>query len=102
MPSLERLKLATSEHGIEVLAVNVGEDLDTVFFFTGTLDPQPTFPLLLDLDSGSLAAWKVKGLPTTYVVAPDGTIAYRAVGGREFDHPEIIRQLVTLATGNPE
>jgi thiol-disulfide isomerase/thioredoxin len=102
MPSLERLKLATAEHGIEVLAVNVGEDLDTVFVFTGTLDPQPTFPLLLDLDSGSLAAWKVKGLPTTYVVAPDGTIAFRAVGGREFDHPEIIDQLVRLATGNPE
>jgi thiol-disulfide isomerase/thioredoxin len=102
MPSLERLKLATAEHGVEVLAVNIGEDVDTVFAFTGTLDPQPTFPLLLDLDSGSLAAWKVKGLPTTYVVAPDGHIAYRAVGGREFDHPEIIEQLVALSRGDPE
>jgi thiol-disulfide isomerase/thioredoxin len=102
MPSLERLKLATAEHGVEVLAVNIGEDPDTVFSFTGTVDPQPTLPLLLDLDSSSLTAWKVKGLPTTYVVAPDGSIAYRAFGGREFDHPEIIRQLVTLATGNPE
>jgi thiol-disulfide isomerase/thioredoxin len=102
MPSLERLKLATAEQGVEVLAVNIGEEVDTVFSFTGTLDPQPTFPLLLDLDSGSLAAWNVKGLPTTFVVAPDGTIAFRAIGGREFDHPEIIEQLVALSRGDPE
>lgn len=102
MPSLERLKLSTEEQGVEVLAVNIGEDADTVFAFTGLLEPAPTFPLLLDPDSGSLDDWKVKGLPTTFVVDPKGELAYRAVGGREFDHPELIEQLLALSTKTEE
>lgn len=97
MPSLERLKQAAGDAGIAVLAVNIGEDAETVFAFTGTIDPAPTFPLLLDLQATTLSAWNVQGLPTTFVVAPDGRLAYRAVGGREFDHPEIVQRLRELA-----
>ena len=97
MPALERLRRALPE--VVVLAVDVGEDADTVFAFTGTLEPAPEFPLLLDRDSAALQAWRVKGLPSTYVVGPDGSLAYRAVGGREFDHPEVVAQLRRLAGG---
>jgi len=96
MPSLERLYQQSKEQGIAVLAVNVAEDLETVFSFRGTIEPQPSFPILLDSNAATLDAWQVKGLPTTYIVAPDGRLAYRAVGGREFDHPELIKQLLEL------
>jgi thiol-disulfide isomerase/thioredoxin len=95
MPSLERLRRALPE--VAVMAVDVGEDVDTVFAFTGTLEPAPEFPILLDRDSAALQAWRVKGLPSTFVVGPDGSLAYRAVGGREFDHPEVLAQLRRLA-----
>jgi len=95
MPSLERLRRALPD--VVVMAVDVGEDDDTVFAFTGTLNPAPEFPLLLDLNSAAMQAWKVKGLPSTFVIAPDGNLAYRAVGGREFDNPELIDQLRRLA-----
>jgi len=94
MPSLERLRRALPE--VVILAVDVGEDADTVFAFTGTLEPAPEFPLLLDKDSAAMQAWRVKGLPSTYVVGPDGSLAYRAVGGREFDHPEVIEPIRRL------
>lgn len=97
MPSLQRLSQLAGDQGVRVLAVNIGEDLDTVFSFIGMLEPAPSFPLLLDQEADTLPPWKVQGLPTTYVVAPDGTLAYRAVGGREFDHPQLVRQLIELA-----
>jgi thiol-disulfide isomerase/thioredoxin len=96
MGSLERLNLATADKGVVVLAVNIGEDVDTVFSFLGTVDPSPSFPILFDTDSGSMDDWKVMGLPTTYIIDPSGTIGYRAVGGREFDHPELVKRVVAL------
>jgi thiol-disulfide isomerase/thioredoxin len=99
MPALERLRLALPD--VVVLAVDVGEDADTVFAFSGTQEPAPEFALLLDQDSAAMQAWRVKGLPSTFVVAPDGSLAYRAVGGREFDHPEVLAQLRRL-TGKKE
>lgn len=96
MPSMERLFQRLNKDKFSVLAVNIGEDFDTVFAFTGTLSLQPTFPMLFDPDSTTLEQWKVRGLPTTYVVGPDGRITHRAIGGREFDNDEIIRQLNTV------
>ena len=96
MPSLERLNQRLGQRGLAVLAVDVGEDADTVFAFTGQLEPAPAFPLLLDRDSATLQPWKVKGLPTTYVVDAQGRVIYRAVGGREFDHEGLMKQLESL------
>ena len=101
MPSLERLKNKMETEGVTVVAVNIGEDIDTVFSFLGTIEPSPTFPMLFDEDAASLDDWGVKGLPTTFVVSPDGSVAYRAVGGREFDHPQILEQLRELTTSQP-
>ncbi len=100
MPSLERLNHAVGDKGITVLAVNVGEDFEAVWPFMGTITPSPTFPLLFDADASTLDVWKVKGLPTTFVVNPEGRLAYRAIGGREFDHPELVKSLLTLTAQN--
>ncbi len=94
MPSLERLRQRLQARGLAVLAVDVGEDADTVFAFTGQLEPAPGFPLLLDRDSQAMQRWKVKGLPTTFVVDAAGNVIYRAVGGREFEHDAVVSQLL--------
>ena len=89
MPSMERLSQKLKAEPFMVLAPDQLESFDLVFSFTGQLDPSPTFPILLDEKSVASKAWKVKGLPTSFIVDKQGRIAYRAVGGREFDHPEI-------------
>lgn len=96
LPSLERLWRLLGSDNFVVLAIDVGEDADTVFAFTGMLEPAPTFPILLDRDSAVLGNWLVKGLPTTFVLDKKGRIVYRAVGGREFDAPELVGKLRDL------
>jgi len=76
------------QDGIAILALNMGEDEDTIFIFTA--DYPADFPILMDQAGEVIAEWPVKGLPTTYVVAPDGTFAYRAIGSREWDDKALL------------
>jgi thiol-disulfide isomerase/thioredoxin len=96
MPSLERLSQALKGEAFSVLAVNVGEDADTIDTFTGQFDTELSLPILLDSRSRSMQAWSVAGLPTTFLVDKRGRIVARAIGGREFDHPEMIRAIRKL------
>jgi peroxiredoxin len=56
----------------------------------------PTFPILFDRKSEISEAFGVKGLPTSVVVDKQGRVVLRAIGGREFDHPEIERAIRAL------
>jgi peroxiredoxin len=87
LPSLQRLWEDMREEGVVVLGINVGEDPDSIFLFTA--DYPVDFPLLLDRDSTTIGEWPVVGIPTTFIVDTRGRMAYRAIGAREFDDPEI-------------
>ncbi|MEN8204476.1 MAG: TlpA disulfide reductase family protein [Pseudomonadota bacterium] len=94
LPSMNRAWHLIEEEGIAMLAINMGEDEDTIFIFSA--DYPTDFPVLMDQSGEVIEQWPVKGLPTTYVIAPDGTIAYRAIGSREWDAAallDVIRQL---------
>lgn len=94
MPSMEQAWHKLKQHNIEMLAINVGEDADTIFTFTA--DYPVTFPLLMDRDSSVISAWPVKGLPTTFVVDKQGQIVYRVIGGRDWNSPELVQMLIDL------
>jgi len=89
MPSMQRLYEKFRERGLVVVAVNQFEDPDLVFEFTGRLSLEPTFPILFDRESRISEQYRVRGLPTTYLIDRQGTIRYQAIGGREFDHPDV-------------
>lgn len=97
MPSLEKLRLLTEDKNITIIAVSVGEEIDPVFSFINSIDPSPEFPILFDNDASTMDKWGVLGLPTTYVINKDFKIAYKAVGGREFDHPDIVNKIINLS-----
>lgn len=88
MPSLQRAWEAVEEEGILILAINVGEDAATVREFLAEVPVD--FPLPLDTDSEVTQGWPLKGLPTTFVVDPDGRLAYRAEGERDWDDVELL------------
>jgi peroxiredoxin len=94
MPSMQRAWEKLQQEEIMMLAVNVGEDEDTIFQFTANYPVE--FPLLMDLDSKIIEEWPVRGLPTTFVVDPQGRLAYRAIGGREWDKTELLEQVKAL------
>ena len=91
-PSLSRVQKLFKPAELAVLAVNVGEDAETIFSFAGSSD----IALLLDRDSAAMRRWPVKGLPTTFIVDRQGRLALRAVGGRDFDNAAIVAQLRAL------
>jgi len=91
---MERAWKKLKKQDVTILAVNVGEDVDTIFPFTGNYPV--TFPILLDQSSKVVKRWPVLGLPTTFVVDPRGRIAYRAVGGRKWDAPALLKTIRSL------
>lgn len=94
MPSLQRAWDRLHPEGIELLAVNVGED-ENQMFISGA-DGEYRFPILLDRDRAVLKLWPVRGLPTTLVVDKQGRIVYTALGGREWDAPEVLAEIRAL------
>jgi peroxiredoxin len=94
LPSMQRAYIKLQKEGVVMLAINVGEDVDTIFAFTA--DYPVTFPLLLDRDSSVTQAYPVVGLPTTFVVDPQGRLVYRAIGTREWDEPNLIKKILSL------
>ena len=98
IPSMEALHQAFKDEAFAILAINEWETEDHVFAFMGELPVEPGFPILFDPDSEVAQSFGVKGLPTTLLLDTQGRIVYRAVGGRDFDHPavkKIIRDLLT-------
>jgi len=96
MPSMERLYQRFRERPFMVLAINQWETVDHVFSYTGDLNVFPTFPILFDSESRVSADFGVRGLPTSFIVDAGGHIVYKAVGGREFDHPEVVQLIGEL------
>jgi len=94
MPSMQRAWEQLEKEGILMLGIDVGEDEDTIFQFTANYPVE--FPLLMDQDSAVINQWPVRGLPTTFVVDPQGRIAYRAIGGREWDAQDLLDQVTAL------
>ena len=94
MPSMQRAREAVADEGIAILAINVGEDAETVRKFLA--DTLVDIPLPLDIDSTVVQAYPVRGLPTTFVIDPEGKLVYSATGEREWDDPKLLDQIRAL------
>jgi len=97
LPSMEALYQAFKNDPFTILAINQWESPDHVFSYMGQLEVFPSFPIIFDRDSAVSQTFGVKGLPTTVLIDKQGRVVYRAVGGRDFNHPEvqaIIRKLL--------
>jgi len=80
---------------LEIVLVNTAEDEDTVFSFLGEVAPQ--LNSLLDSDGMLTAKWRPRGLPSTYLVNPEGKLSYVVLGGRPWhknQYLNFLRQLI--------
>ncbi len=83
-------------NGVVMLAVHVGGDAEQVSQFA--FDNGAEFPVLMDADSAVINAWPVRGLPTTIIVDKKGNMALLAIGGREWDDPDILKRILDLVS----
>lgn len=79
MPALQRVYDAHREHGLVVLGVDYGEDLESVVSYGREVGV--SFPLLLDRDSAVGQRYRIQGLPTTIFVDRQGIIRDMVLGG---------------------
>ncbi len=84
MPSMERLYQKHKARGLEIVAVSLDQGgADAVREFAAKL--RLTFPIVLDPGHEAKERYRVRGLPTTYLVDRRGRVAGYGVGPREWD-----------------
>ena len=86
MPSINALHQELASQGFTVLLVNLLESRDTV---AGAVKARAyAAPVLLDTEGAAATAYGVRGTPTVFLIARDGTIVGRAVGSRPWTGPD--------------
>jgi cytochrome c biogenesis protein CcmG, thiol:disulfide interchange protein DsbE len=78
MKGIEPIYQRTKGQGVEVLAVNAGQDRATAAAFVAKLGI--SYPALLDEDAKIAKRYGVTGLPTTYFIDRRGKIAAKQIG----------------------
>ncbi len=96
LPSMNRAWKKIKDEDIQMLAINIGEDEEAISSFTKNYPID--FTILLDESSEEISNWSIRGLPTTFVLDPQGHVIYRAVGGREWDNKKILDMVRALKT----
>ena len=95
IPSMQRAWKKLKNKNVAMLAINVGENDDTIFTFSAEYEMD--FPILMDKNSSVVRSWPVSALPTTYVVDRKGRLAYRAIGDRQWDNKKLMKLILDLA-----
>jgi len=94
MPAVQRLSEIFPNDKLEIVMINTAENEDTIFEFLAAIDVE--LNSLMDVDGQVTEVWKPRGLPTTFLINPEGKIKYQAIGGREWDKPVYVKFLKRL------
>lgn len=95
MPGMQALYADLQEMDATIVAVNVQEQADVVRNFISQNDY--SFPVLLDRDGSVARRYGVRGLPTSYILAPNGDIVAAKVGFHEWNTAEVRSALERIA-----
>lgn len=94
IPAMNRAYMQLKDKNVAMLAINFGEDKQTVNQF---LKKYPIdFDVLLDESSAMSKDWKINALPTTVIINPRSEIIDTLLGPREWDSEEIISAVLSI------
>ena len=94
MPTLERFWEKMSKLDVQVLTIHVGHKESEVRKFVAS--HKLSLPVLHDPKKDVARSWGVFSLPITFVLNPDGRVAYVAFGGRNWMNPTLARMILAL------
>jgi peroxiredoxin len=89
MPALEALWREYRERGLVVVAVSVDRGAPRALIEPYLRNLDLTFPILLDPQMEAANAWRVPGVPATFVIRPGGEVVGMAIGIREWNSKEM-------------
>jgi len=78
MKDIEKVYQRLKPRGLEVIAINAGQDRKTVAAFMQKIGV--SYPALLDEESAIAKSYGVVGLPTTYFVDARGVVRVKLIG----------------------
>jgi len=94
MPTLQALQEQMKGTHFSLVLVNTAETDDEVFSFLPTVAPE--LNTLMDRDGLTTERWQPRGLPSTFIVDPEGRLRYLALGGRDWASVEYVSFLKSL------
>ncbi|TVO77745.1 TlpA family protein disulfide reductase [Sedimenticola selenatireducens] len=100
IPSLNNLRKQMENESFELISINYAEEVAQIQAFLQQV--KVDFPVLLDPDGKESAKWHVLVFPSTFVIGPDGQIAYGLNGAIHWDAPDVVEQLRTLLPPSKE
>jgi thiol-disulfide isomerase/thioredoxin len=98
IPTIQQLYSVLDQDKLEMVVINTGENEDTIFNFLGLTAPDLTS--LMDFDGQVTESYAPRGLPSTFLIDPDGRMQYVVLGGRPWDEKPY-REFLFSISGTP-
>jgi len=83
MPEIEKLYQETKDTDLVIVAVEIGEPLDTVKSFIDS--NKYSFKVLLDSDQSVASNYNITSIPTSFFIDEEGNIVSKRVGAMNID-----------------
>ena len=94
IPYFNRAWEKLKDDDIVMLFVNINEGKETIEAYQKLVPIKLT--ILRDETAGQLTNWNMTGLPTTFILDPEGKVVYQAMGERAWDSDEILDKVRRL------
>jgi thiol-disulfide isomerase/thioredoxin len=99
LPSISRLAENPALKDVVFLCVSIDENPDSVRKF---VKQQNSMAMTIVVSKGKVPAiFETDAIPTTFLIGPDGRIATREIGGQDWNDPQVVKQLQSLAKTPP-
>lgn len=98
IPSLNRLRQRMQDKPFQLISINYAESAATIKHFLKEVKVE--YPVLLDLEGKTSAAWKIIAYPSTFVIGSDGKIHYGVNAAIDWDSPEVVKVIESLMKGS--
>lgn len=96
MPAMQRLRQRFADKPFTVVAVNAGESAARIHEYLTKEKVALDFVFLRDHSGAAMKAWRVRGLPASFILGADGRILYSQLGELNWDDERLVAQIARL------
>lgn len=89
MPAMDELYAKYRKKGLEILAVNIGQQKEAVKAFAAEIGV--SYPILIDPDGKGAKLYGATDVPRTYIIDRNGVVRYRILGSAT---TEMLKKLI--------